>query len=227
MSARSEVSASTAWHEPVSPENQTHTHTLTEEKSECSRNGEDQEKFLATAGKDDKENKEFLENVPVTKAYNKKYVKEHLGSYSDRRNASGHYSNDDQGRFVYKNELVSNGGYRGGRLVDLERELAEFGPGEPWPGEMWDGPAPATPRETTLKSHPEGEDCEDTRVMHDPGQPTEREIEEHRVDHMLYRSWCPHCVKGRGVGKPHRARRNEQTMPVFGFDYLHTSQKPA
>ena len=29
-------------------------------------------------------------------------------------------------------------------------------------------------------------------------------------------------MKGRGVGKPHRARRDKQTIPVFGFDYMHT-----
>ena len=99
---------------------------------------------------------------------------------------------------MYKNEPVNDGGYRAGRLVDLERELAEFEPGDPWPGEVWDGPEePSRSEGNDAQSYPEGEECEDTRVMHDPGQPTEREIEEHRIDHMPYRSWCPHCVKGR------------------------------
>ena len=61
---------------------------------------------------------------------------------------------------------------------------------------------------------------EPKRVMRDPGQPSKEEIEEHNLDHTPYRSWCPHCAKARGPDKPHRARRDPQEVPVFGFDYL-------
>ena len=27
--------------------------------------------------------------------------------------------------------------------------------------------------------------------------PSQREVEEHNLDHGAFRSWCPHCVKGR------------------------------
>ena len=49
----------------------------------------------------------------------------------------------------------------------------------------------------------EEEECEKPKVMTDPGQPTEKEIEEHRLDHTPYRSWCPVCVEAQGREDPH------------------------
>ena len=66
----------------------------------------------------------------------------------------------------------------------------------------------------------EEEEAEETKVMKDPDQPSEKEWEEHRVDHWPFRSWCPHCVRGRATGKQHRERDDEPTVPTFGFDYL-------
>ena len=49
-------------------------------------------------------------------------------------------------------------------------------------------------------------DEEDTakRVLRHPGDPTAEEYEAHRVDHLPYRSWCPHCVNGKATGRPHK-----------------------
>ena len=66
----------------------------------------------------------------------------------------------------------------------------------------------------------EAEEAVPRRVLPDPGQPTQSQLEDHRVDHYPYRSWCPECVAGRATGEQHRARRGERAMPVFGFDYL-------
>ena len=110
--------------------------------------------------------------------------------------------------------------------------------GDPWPGEEWVEERRDQPNENTggesglgssgVRDRPEEEneeeECERAKIMHDPGQLTKQEIEEHHIDHAPYRSWCSHCVKGRGVGKPHRARRDKQTIPVFGLDYMHTSE---
>ena len=60
--------------------------------------------------------------------------------------------------------------------------------------------------------------------MKDPGQPTAEEVAEHNIDHTPYRAWCPSCVKARGIGTPHRRRRDEQEVPVFGFDYLSATE---
>ena len=62
------------------------------------------------------------------------------------------------------------------------------------------------------------------RVLRDPGEPTMQEWEEHRVDHIPYRSWCPYCVRGRGTGTQHRKVKEVPRIPTFGFDYLHGSE---
>ena len=36
--------------------------------------------------------------------------------------------------------------------------------------------------------------------MNDPGEPSEEERREHNLTHLPYRSWCKHCVGGRGKG---------------------------
>ena len=39
--------------------------------------------------------------------------------------------------------------------------------------------------------------------------PTQKEIEEHMVNHLPYRAWCRHCVKGKAKGLPHGANKPE------------------
>ena len=41
--------------------------------------------------------------------------------------------------------------------------------------------------------------------MASPKLPSELEIEEHELSHVPYRSWCRHCVRGRGKELPHMA----------------------
>ena len=59
------------------------------------------------------------------------------------------------------------------------------------------------------------------KTMRDPGEPTAEEIKRHNVTHLPYRSWCSHCVRGRGVGHPHLSRkvRDEGEVPTIGADY--------
>ena len=68
--------------------------------------------------------------------------------------------------------------------------------------------------------------------MISPGyHPTSREIAEHMVNHLPYRAWCKHCVKGKAKGLPHRGHdkegRKEEEIPVVSFDYMfmHDDQK--
>ena len=69
------------------------------------------------------------------------------------------------------------------------------------------------------------EDSPPRTILRYPGEPTEQELKEHRVDHIPYRSWCPCCVRGRGTGTQHRRIKEAPTVPVFGFDYLHGSER--
>lgn len=66
----------------------------------------------------------------------------------------------------------------------------------------------------------EDEEARTPKILADAGTPSKREVEEHVVAHWPYRSWCPHCVRGRGRRAPHRARgESERQIPVASADY--------
>ncbi len=53
--------------------------------------------------------------------------------------------------------------------------------------------------------------------------PSEKEVEERNVDHGVFRSWCPHCVKGQAEAYGHvRKVTGESDVPVVGVDYMYT-----
>ena len=61
-----------------------------------------------------------------------------------------------------------------------------------------------------------------TRKLHDPKLPKEDEVKEHFLSgHMPFRSWCPHCVKGRGKEMEHRKKDDEDQagIPEYHMDY--------
>ena len=48
------------------------------------------------------------------------------------------------------------------------------------------------------------------------------------MDHLPYRSWCPHCVNGKATGRPHKpCGTDKDAVPQLGFDYLHGSESLA
>ena len=59
------------------------------------------------------------------------------------------------------------------------------------------------------------------KVRKDPGQPTREEVARHSATHLPYRSWCKHCVKGRGTAHPHTSmyHSREGEVPTVGADY--------
>jgi hypothetical protein len=61
-------------------------------------------------------------------------------------------------------------------------------------------------------------EVEPVKVATDPGKPTDKQIEEHRLTHLPYRSWCRWCVLGRGRGLQHRVRPGS-LIPIVGIDY--------
>ena len=95
--------------------------------------------------------------------------------------------------------------------------------GEAQPSTPAGVPAPDTPRadiREVFDEVPETEATQPRRVLPDPGQPSESEMEEHRIDHIPYRCWCPECVAGRARGEQHRKPRDQKRLPVLVFDYL-------
>ena len=50
--------------------------------------------------------------------------------------------------------------------------------------------------------------------------PSASEVEEHRKTHIPYRSWCPECVMGRGLGEQRRCHAHlHHAIPRVGIDY--------
>ena len=52
-----------------------------------------------------------------------------------------------------------------------------------------------------------GEEAVRARARKTEAVPSQREVDEHNLDHGVFRSWCPHCVKGRTEAQGHRKRR--------------------
>ena len=53
-----------------------------------------------------------------------------------------------------------------------------------------------------------------------PYTPTKAEVYEHEVTHLPYRTWCKHCVRGRGVSTPHRKGCKEEKIGItISIDY--------
>ena len=60
----------------------------------------------------------------------------------------------------------------------------------------------------------EGEEAVPVKHRRTDEEPTAREVEEHNMDHATFRSWCPHCVKGKSAAYGHKLREeNEAGVP--------------
>ena len=59
--------------------------------------------------------------------------------------------------------------------------------------------------------------------MMDPKLPSQAEVEEHDLTHLPFRSWCRHCVRGRGRAADHRAQDRDDGLLEFHVDYCFLS----
>ena len=60
-----------------------------------------------------------------------------------------------------------------------------------------------------------------------PDEPSKKEIEDHNVNHLPYRNWCPFCVSGRGKDLPHKTKdKEERTVPRVVIDYWFLRDHP-
>ena len=72
----------------------------------------------------------------------------------------------------------------------------------------------------------ECEEAEQVKYRKTEDEPTAREVEEHNMDHAVFRSWCPHCVKGKASAYGHRAREDkDQGIPRVCVDYVYMDDK--
>ena len=53
--------------------------------------------------------------------------------------------------------------------------------------------------------------------------PSDKEVEERNLDHAVFRSWCPCCVKGRAESYGHVNKvKGQGAVPTVGVDYVRT-----
>ena len=75
----------------------------------------------------------------------------------------------------------------------------------------------------------EEEEAQQAASLPTPYMPTQSERDDHELTHATYRSWCEHCVQGRGVEMGHHqvGDHSERGVPVVGFDYMFVTRKDA
>ena len=85
------------------------------------------------------------------------------------------------------------------------------------PAEIAVNPAPDEQDGDDLGDHDEGMN---PRIATLPIRPTKDEVEAHMITHVPYRSWCPHCVRGKSKGLAHRRQSRDHEIPTVAIDYM-------
>lgn len=52
------------------------------------------------------------------------------------------------------------------------------------------------PEDDELVDAGDSEEAVTPKAMRDPGQPAQREVDEHDLNHIPFRAWCEFCMKG-------------------------------
>ncbi len=63
------------------------------------------------------------------------------------------------------------------------------------------------------------EEVEPLKIAKNPLQPTQQQVEDHRISHNPYRTWCKWCIMGRALGEQHGAG-HPSGIPRIGVDYF-------
>ena len=71
------------------------------------------------------------------------------------------------------------------------------------------------------------EEARSARPATTPKTPTPEEYRIHRLTHLPYRSWCPHCVKAKKRNPSHRriGKEGKRNIPVISMDYMFVNNK--
>ena len=66
------------------------------------------------------------------------------------------------------------------------------------------------------------EESQPVDTLPTPNMPTQSERDDHDLTHYPYRSWCKHCVEGRGVEMGHRlgGDHSNRGVAIISFDYM-------
>ena len=81
--------------------------------------------------------------------------------------------------------------------------------------------------EPEMECHPCGEGVDETEAgkrettrLPTPYKPSQDEVDDHDLSHLPYRSWCKHCIRGRGKETSHfKQGEEDRTVPEFHMDF--------
>ena len=82
--------------------------------------------------------------------------------------------------------------------------------------------------ENPAREDAEEEETREVSAPPIPMTPTREEVEIHRRTHRPFRSWCPHCVRGKGRADRHMASGQkgvDSGIPKLASDYFFIGQK--
>ena len=72
------------------------------------------------------------------------------------------------------------------------------------------------------KEAPEEDEGGKPKVATTTMRPSKKEVEEHMATHIPFRSWCAHCVAGKGKSNPHpREVNKDREVPEVSLDYMY------
>ena len=71
----------------------------------------------------------------------------------------------------------------------------------------------------------DAEDIHPVKSLNTPDMPSRAAVEDHRVDHWPYRSWCDECNEGAGRERSHGAADPEHRASMIGMDYGYMTPK--
>jgi hypothetical protein len=63
-------------------------------------------------------------------------------------------------------------------------------------------------------------ECQNAKAVPQPERPSPEEVATHELTHLPYRSWCAHCVRGRGRADDHHHVMEPREIPLVSIDYL-------
>ena len=72
----------------------------------------------------------------------------------------------------------------------------------------------------TDQDHDETDESQAAKPLPQPRKPSPEEVAAHELTHLPYRSWCSHCVRGRGRADDHRPSDGIREVPLISTDYL-------
>ena len=71
-------------------------------------------------------------------------------------------------------------------------------------------------------------EIEPVKIAPSPVLPSASEVEDHRITHAQYRSWCRECVEGKALGEQRGRGADDgvaKLIPTVGIDYFYITSK--